>query len=85
MWSFLKQLNDDPKKLFKNIFIHNYCPLAYMKESAKNVTPADMKVILIFFNAWLTKKSSKCVLINVQIDITLESKLIALRFLMFYQ
>ncbi|KAK3893820.1 hypothetical protein Pcinc_002381 [Petrolisthes cinctipes] len=44
MWSLLKQLSGTPEVLFTNIFLHNYCPLYFLKDSAKNVTPPELKV-----------------------------------------
>lgn len=44
MWGLLKELSGTPDVLFTHIFIHNYCPLFFLKDSAKNVTPPELKV-----------------------------------------
>ncbi|MCL4123632.1 UNVERIFIED_CONTAM: hypothetical protein GTU68_022443 [Idotea baltica] len=44
MWSLLKELSGEPKVLFRHIFVHNYCPLAFLAETGKNITPVDFKV-----------------------------------------
>ncbi|XP_037782126.1 single-strand selective monofunctional uracil DNA glycosylase-like [Penaeus monodon] len=43
LWSLLKELSGSPDVLFKFLFLHNYCPLFFLKESAKNVTPPELK------------------------------------------
>lgn len=45
-WNYMKNLCGSPQKFFNNCFVYNYCPLAFMKEDGKNVTPADMEVQL---------------------------------------
>ncbi|XP_066949038.1 single-strand selective monofunctional uracil DNA glycosylase [Macrobrachium rosenbergii] len=44
LWSLLKELSGKPETLFTNVFLHNYCPLFFLKDSAKNVTPPELKV-----------------------------------------
>ncbi|XP_063614121.1 single-strand selective monofunctional uracil DNA glycosylase-like [Penaeus indicus] len=44
LWSLLKELSGSPDVLFRSVFLHNYCPLFFLKESAKNVTPPELKV-----------------------------------------
>lgn len=44
LWSLLKELSGSPDILFRHVFLHNYCPLFFLKESAKNVTPPELKV-----------------------------------------
>ncbi|XP_045126409.1 single-strand selective monofunctional uracil DNA glycosylase-like isoform X2 [Portunus trituberculatus] len=44
MWGLLKELSGTPDVLFTHVFIHNYCPLFFLKASAKNVTPPELKV-----------------------------------------
>ncbi|XP_068240623.1 single-strand selective monofunctional uracil DNA glycosylase isoform X1 [Palaemon carinicauda] len=44
LWSLLKELSGKPEALFTNVFLHNYCPLFFLKDSAKNVTPPELKV-----------------------------------------
>lgn len=40
-WNFFKDLCGTPKRFFRNCFLYNYCPLAFMKEKGANITPAD--------------------------------------------
>ncbi|GFR30344.1 single-strand selective monofunctional uracil DNA glycosylase [Trichonephila clavata] len=42
-WSFMEETCGQPENLFLNCYIHNYCPFSMMTESAKNITPADLK------------------------------------------
>ncbi|KAF8796792.1 single-strand selective monofunctional uracil DNA glycosylase-like [Argiope bruennichi] len=42
-WSFMEDVCGTPENLFKNCYVHNYCPFSMMTESAKNITPADLK------------------------------------------
>ncbi|KAL7643956.1 UNVERIFIED_CONTAM: hypothetical protein RMT77_005968 [Armadillidium vulgare] len=44
MWSLLKELSGDPKTLFEKVFIHNYCPLAFLSKTGKNITPVELPV-----------------------------------------
>lgn len=45
LWGLIANLSkDDPTVFFKDCFVYNYCPLAFLSNSAKNVTPADLKV-----------------------------------------
>lgn len=42
-WNFFKGLCLDPFRFFRDAFVYNYCPLAFMTATGKNVTPAEMK------------------------------------------
>ncbi|XP_054713126.1 single-strand selective monofunctional uracil DNA glycosylase-like [Uloborus diversus] len=42
-WSFLKDVCGEPARFFRHCYVHNYCPISMMTETAKNVTPADLK------------------------------------------
>lgn len=44
LWSLLKELSGSPEVLFSKVFLHNYCPIFFLKDSAKNVTPPELKV-----------------------------------------
>lgn len=39
VWQLLQRLYPTPEKLFAHCFLLNYCPLAWMNESGRNVTP----------------------------------------------
>ena len=51
-WNVIKDISgDDPKDLFKNSFIYNWCPFAFFqttvrskKQTSKNQTPDELKV-----------------------------------------
>ncbi|GIX93700.1 single-strand selective monofunctional uracil DNA glycosylase [Caerostris extrusa] len=42
-WSFMEEVCGKPENLFRNCYVHNYCPFSMMTESAKNITPPDLK------------------------------------------
>lgn len=39
LWSFAKDHFQTPKKFFKRFFVANYCPLVFMEEGGRNLTP----------------------------------------------
>lgn len=50
LWDLFIELSEgDPYKFFKHSFIHNYFPLALMNKNAKNITPAELKVIFKYY------------------------------------
>ena len=42
-WTLFDRLCSSPEQFFKHCYVHNYCPLSFMEESGKNVTPPTMK------------------------------------------
>lgn len=44
-WGFFQDICGTPEGFFRNAFVHNYCPLVFMKDSAKNVTPNELPVL----------------------------------------
>jgi len=44
-WGLFQQLCGDPDIFFKNAFVYNYCPLAFMTNTGKNITPDKLKVL----------------------------------------
>lgn len=42
-WGFFKKHFESASDFFANNAVYNHCPLSFMSESGKNVTPADMK------------------------------------------
>ncbi|KAH1014450.1 hypothetical protein HUJ05_012313 [Dendroctonus ponderosae] len=42
-WGFWAARCGTAASFFQNAFVHNYCPLAFMESSGRNVTPSDMK------------------------------------------
>ena len=40
-WNFVKQKFVTADNFFKNCFVTNYCPLAFLRESGKNITPSE--------------------------------------------
>ena len=45
LYQLFKNVCITPENLFKNAFLHNFCPLAMMDSSGRNITPASLKVI----------------------------------------
>ena len=39
LWGFFRQRFGTPRRLFAGCFVANYCPLMFMEESGKNITP----------------------------------------------
>jgi single-strand selective monofunctional uracil DNA glycosylase len=39
LWGWAKQRFETPTRFFENYFVVNYCPLVFMSESGKNITP----------------------------------------------
>lgn len=41
-WGLFRSLCPDPEAFFRRCFVHNHCPLLFMTQSGKNLTPADL-------------------------------------------
>ncbi|XP_061419353.1 single-strand selective monofunctional uracil DNA glycosylase isoform X1 [Lethenteron reissneri] len=41
-WGFFRSLCGPPDAFFRRCYVHNYCPLAFLAESGKNVTPPEL-------------------------------------------
>lgn len=39
LWGFVRDRFGTPAEFFRDYFVHNYCPLAFMEESGRNLTP----------------------------------------------
>ncbi len=39
LWGWAQERFGTPKRFFRRFFVHNYCPLAFMAESGRNITP----------------------------------------------
>lgn len=39
LWGWARARYDTPKAFFARYFVHNYCPLAFMESSGRNLTP----------------------------------------------
>ena len=46
-WGVIEEYCKAPENFFNNCFIHNYCPLAFLSKSGKNITPSELKVIFL--------------------------------------
>lgn len=47
LWDlFIELSKGNPYNFFKHCFIHNYFPLALMKNNAQNITPNELKVLV---------------------------------------
>lgn len=43
LWSFAQDRFGTPEKFFKRFFVVNYCPLVFMEQSGKNLTPDKLE------------------------------------------
>ncbi len=43
LWGWARERYGTPKKFFDKFYIHNYCPLVFMEEGGRNVTPDKLK------------------------------------------
>ncbi|XP_056462758.1 single-strand selective monofunctional uracil DNA glycosylase-like [Gadus chalcogrammus] len=43
-WGLFRQLCGEPERFFRHCFVHNLCPLMFMAESGKNLTPPELAV-----------------------------------------
>ncbi|XP_038235350.1 single-strand selective monofunctional uracil DNA glycosylase isoform X2 [Dermochelys coriacea] len=41
-WGLFRSLCPEPEAFFRRCFVHNHCPLLFMSQSGKNLTPADL-------------------------------------------
>ncbi|XP_056108478.1 single-strand-selective monofunctional uracil-DNA glycosylase 1 [Rhinichthys klamathensis goyatoka] len=41
-WGFFQELCGEPHNFFRHCFVHNLCPLIFMSESGKNLTPPEL-------------------------------------------
>uniref|UniRef100_UPI00358F53FA single-strand selective monofunctional uracil DNA glycosylase isoform X1 n=2 Tax=Myxine glutinosa TaxID=7769 RepID=UPI00358F53FA len=41
-WAFFRGLCGDPAVFFRHCYVHNYCPLAFLAASGKNITPPQL-------------------------------------------
>lgn len=39
LWGWARERFATPERFFSTFFVHNYCPLAFMEESSRNLTP----------------------------------------------
>ncbi len=39
LWGWIRDRFERPEAFFERFFVHNYCPLVFMEESGKNLTP----------------------------------------------
>lgn len=44
-WNFFKELCQTPNNFFRYSFVHNYCPLVFMTDSGKNITPPSLPIV----------------------------------------
>ena len=43
LWGLFRTRFGTPERFFERFFIHNYCPLAFVEESGRNLTPDKLK------------------------------------------
>ncbi|XP_034275005.1 single-strand selective monofunctional uracil DNA glycosylase [Pantherophis guttatus] len=41
-WGFFRSVCTKPEKFFQRCFVHNHCPLLFVSQSGRNLTPADL-------------------------------------------
>ncbi|XP_042200214.1 single-strand-selective monofunctional uracil-DNA glycosylase 1 [Callorhinchus milii] len=41
-WGFFKSLCGEPDVFFRHCFVHNHCPLVFMGETGRNLTPGEL-------------------------------------------
>ncbi|XP_039186483.1 single-strand selective monofunctional uracil DNA glycosylase-like isoform X2 [Crotalus tigris] len=41
-WGFFRSVCTKPEKFFQRCFVHNHCPLLFINQSGRNLTPADL-------------------------------------------
>lgn len=44
LWTWCRDRFGTPHRFFRRFFVHNYCPLAFMEESGRNLTPDKLPV-----------------------------------------
>lgn len=47
-WGLFEKLCKTPDNFFRNAFVYNYCPLAFMQRNGGNITPNKIKVSYCF-------------------------------------
>lgn len=55
LWTFFSKVSEIPENFFRQSFLFNFCPVAFMQANGCNVTPAefkDLKVLYIYFNTF---------------------------------
>ncbi|MEO1368783.1 MAG: uracil-DNA glycosylase family protein [Acidobacteriota bacterium] len=45
LWGWAEERFGTPQAFFEKIFVHNYCPLIFLEESGRNLTPDKIKVV----------------------------------------
>lgn len=43
LWGWVKERWGTPDRFFERFFVHNYCPLCFMADTGRNVTPNKLK------------------------------------------
>ncbi len=46
LWGLFRERFESPAKFFENHFVANYCPLVFMEESARNLTPDKLPALM---------------------------------------
>ncbi|KAI7789801.1 putative single-strand selective monofunctional uracil DNA glycosylase [Triplophysa rosa] len=44
-WGFFQELCGEPHNFFRHCFVHNLCPLIFMNDSGKNLTPPELPIV----------------------------------------
>lgn len=54
-WNLVKGVSTNPETFFRNCVVYNHCPLAYMGNTGRNITPVNMKMSSTDRNAMLDR------------------------------
>ena len=46
-WNFVKTKWKTAQNFFQDCFVTNYCPIAFLSETGKNITPAELRFVSI--------------------------------------
>ncbi len=42
LWGWIRTMHPDPETFFEHSFVFNYCPLAFVSDSGRNITPEQL-------------------------------------------
>jgi single-strand selective monofunctional uracil DNA glycosylase len=50
LWGVIEELCGEPENFFRHCFVHNICPLAFLTNSGRNITPTELKVSVFVYH-----------------------------------
>lgn len=69
-WGLFKKLCGTPENFFKSCFVHNYCPVAFLTKTGRNITPPQLPA------AVLNKLNATCDEALIEIMRLLQTRLV---------